>query len=199
MRTIKIVVLGTPGVGKTSLIRRFVDNKFTDRLDGRNRAFSVKTVYVEGRPYSVQLWDSVGPSPPSSFYNDALGAIMVYDITRPATCDHVEDQKKRLDASCELPLGAGPLPVVLVGAKSDDGTMAGRLDASHMRRFVEDHDFVDAFDVSARTGAGVDQAVRELLKVIVESTEQATEALPFRPGEVRRDMEASDYGPCACC
>lgn len=87
----KIVIIGESGVGKSNILSRYVSNKFkTDTATTIGVEFTIKTMQltINGKPISVklQLWDTAGQerykSVTASFYRGAVGALVVYDITR---------------------------------------------------------------------------------------------------------------------
>lgn len=91
----KILLLGDFHVGKTSLIRRFVENSFSDRyLTTIGVKISRKRVeFSEGEPLEMMIWDIEGATPvkqvPRSYLVGASGAIIVGDVTRAETLERV--------------------------------------------------------------------------------------------------------------
>jgi small GTP-binding protein len=83
----KVVLLGESGVGKTSIISRYVHDKFSDTLMCTTGAsFASKKIVLEGNNIKFKLWDTAGQERFRSltriFYQNASVAILVYDITR---------------------------------------------------------------------------------------------------------------------
>ena len=85
---LKLMVLGDSGVGKTSFIHRFVDGKFCEKyVTTVGIDFREKTIELpeENRKISLQIWDTAGQeryrSLSTSFYRDAMGFILVFDVT----------------------------------------------------------------------------------------------------------------------
>jgi small GTP-binding protein len=94
----KICLVGDFGVGKTSLIRRFVESQFSDRyLSTVGVKISRKRIETEqlGQPLSLQvlIWDIEGSTKykaiAPSYLQGASGAVMVADLTRQETLDHL--------------------------------------------------------------------------------------------------------------
>ncbi|MHA1744818.1 MAG: GTP-binding protein [Promethearchaeota archaeon] len=117
----KIIVLGSPGVGKTSLIRRFVDNKFqTSYVSTIGVDISRKTVKLnETCVVSESLWDIGGQWSQlapyrKKFYQGANFAFVVFDLTRLATFENtkkwIEDLRKSTRDN---------IPLILIGNKAD--------------------------------------------------------------------------------
>ena len=86
----KVVLLGESGVGKTSIISRFINNVFGENISSTTGAsYAGKTMTFdefEGKAIKFEIWDTAGQEQYRSltkiFYKDAAAAILVYDITR---------------------------------------------------------------------------------------------------------------------
>ncbi|KAF8138159.1 ras-domain-containing protein [Boletus edulis] len=91
----KIVVMGNTGVGKTSLLHRYTQNKFDPRnVTSTTGAFFVtKKVYIDGLKVRLQLWDTAGQerfrSMAPMYYRGANAALLLYDITNASTFDDI--------------------------------------------------------------------------------------------------------------
>ncbi|BAU02703.1 hypothetical protein LR48_Vigan10g034600 [Vigna angularis] len=115
----KAVLVGDSGVGKTNLISRFAKDEF--RLDSKPTIgveFAYRNIKVIDKLIKTQIWDTAGQERfraiTSSYYRGALGAMLVYDITKRATFVNV---RKWLHELREF--GGDDMVVVLVGNKSD--------------------------------------------------------------------------------
>ena len=83
----KVLVVGELGSGKTSIIKRYVHQFFSEHYRATIGVdFATKCVEVEGKTVKVQIWDTAGQERyqpmAGAFYRGALGALLVYDITR---------------------------------------------------------------------------------------------------------------------
>ncbi|CAA7043155.1 unnamed protein product [Microthlaspi erraticum] len=115
----KAVLIGDSAVGKSNLLSRFSKDEF--RFDSKPTIgveFAYRNVHVKDKIIKAQIWDTAGQERfraiTSSYYRGALGALLIYDITRRTTFDNI---KKWL---LELRGFANPdTVVVLVGNKSD--------------------------------------------------------------------------------
>ncbi len=90
----KILLLGDFHVGKTSLIRRYVDNSFDDSyLTTIGVKISKKQITLDGEAYELLIWDIEGATPqkriPQSYFRGASGAIFVADVGREETIEHL--------------------------------------------------------------------------------------------------------------
>ncbi|CAM9896328.1 unnamed protein product [Scytosiphon promiscuus] len=163
---IKILVVGDAGVGKTSVIQRYVNDEFSQTHQPTVGVdFFIKEVALEscqstsnpGSTVRVQLWDIAGQDRAKRvnrvFFKGALGALVVYDISRPQTFDSAVKWKQELDANITLPNG-NRLPVVLLGNKVD--LEVAHADTAYIDGFVETHGFVAWSDVSAKATSNAD-------------------------------------------
>ncbi|XP_013878534.1 ras-related protein Rab-25 [Austrofundulus limnaeus] len=115
----KVVLIGESGVGKSNLLSRFTKNEFShDSRTTIGVEFSTRTVQLNGFIIKAQIWDTAGleryRAITSAYYRGAVGALLVYDITKHLTYESVERWLK------ELYVHADPhIVVMLVGNKSD--------------------------------------------------------------------------------
>ncbi|XP_010498208.1 PREDICTED: ras-related protein RABA6b-like isoform X2 [Camelina sativa] len=116
----KAVLIGDSAVGKSNLLSRFSRDEF--RLDSKPTIgvdFAYRSVRVADKTIKAQIWDTAGQERfraiTSSYYRGALGALLIYDITRRTTFENI---KKWLS---ELRGFSNPdtVVIVLVGNKSD--------------------------------------------------------------------------------
>lgn len=115
----KVVLIGDSGVGKSNLLSRFTRNEFN--LESKSTIgveFATRSIQVEGKTVKAQIWDTAGQERyraiTSAYYRGAVGALLVYDITKHLTYESVERWLK------ELYDHADPhIVVMLVGNKTD--------------------------------------------------------------------------------
>ena len=89
---IKITLLGNPGVGKTCIISRYVENTFVENNESTIGAnFSEKTIKRGNKEVTLNIWDTAGQEKFHSlgkhFYKDSYVVILVYDITNQESLD----------------------------------------------------------------------------------------------------------------
>lgn len=170
----KICLLGDFAVGKTSLIRRFVDNQFSDQyLTTVGVKISRKTLSFPspepGEKVDLQLliWDLEGStkfySVASSHLKGASGAVIVGDLTRHETIDHVVEHTK-------LFLSVNPQGFMVVAYNKSDliETQRGVISVLQSIHFEEKDRVVATFQTSAKTGENVAQLFEILAQKIME-------------------------------
>jgi len=102
----KIVVLGNSGVGKTSLVYRYVHGSYSnDQPSTIGASFMTKRIFVDDWKVKFQIWDTAGQerfrSMTPMYYRAASGAILVYDITSNESFDSVKDWVEELRTKVE--------------------------------------------------------------------------------------------------
>uniref|UniRef100_A0A673SXC5 Ras-related protein Rab-25 n=1 Tax=Suricata suricatta TaxID=37032 RepID=A0A673SXC5_SURSU len=115
----KVVLIGESGVGKTNLLSRFTRNEFShDSRTTIGVEFSTRTVLLGTAAIKAQIWDTAGleryRAITSAYYRGAVGALLVFDLTKHQTYAVVERWLKELYDHAEA-----TIVVMLVGNKSD--------------------------------------------------------------------------------
>ncbi|KAL6495603.1 Ras-related protein raba3 [Orobanche gracilis] len=115
----KVVVIGDSAVGKTQLLSRFAKNEFC--LDSKSTIgveFQTRTVKIQSKVIKAQIWDTAGQeryrAVTSAYYRGALGAMLVYDVTKRSSFDHVARWVEELRAHAD-----NSIVIMLVGNKAD--------------------------------------------------------------------------------
>ncbi|RZC62632.1 hypothetical protein C5167_024374 [Papaver somniferum] len=115
----KVVLIGDSGVGKSNLLSRFTRNEFC--LESKSTIgveFATRTLQVEGKTIKAQVWDTAGQERyraiTSAYYRGALGAILVYDTTKPTTFENVTRWLKELREHAD-----SNIVIMLIGNKTD--------------------------------------------------------------------------------
>jgi len=115
----KVVLIGESGVGKSNLLARFTKNEFNhDSRTTIGVEFSTRSIQVDTAVIKAQIWDTAGleryRAITSAYYRGAVGALLVYDLTKHLTYEYVERWLKEL-----LDHADPHIVVMLVGNKSD--------------------------------------------------------------------------------
>jgi small GTP-binding protein len=161
----KICMLGAFAVGKTSLVRRYVDSIFSDRyLTTVGVKIDKRMVTVGGAEVSLILWDIAGEDDISqvrtSYVRGAAGYLLVADGTRPATLDVAQSIQQRVEAE------VGRLPFLVLLNKRDLQDQWS-VPAEHIAALERTGWIVQL--TSARTGEGVAEAFQALAERVVSA------------------------------
>jgi small GTP-binding protein len=189
----KICLLGDPAVGKTSLIRRFVEDTFDEHYVstiGTNVMSKLVNLYIPetGETTSIKLmiWDIAGQKNISdihaSYYSGVEGALIVCDITRQETLEHLPDwvyQYRKITNDSDF--------VVLVN--KSDISYKKMFDAKDAKRIADSYS-AHQFLTSAKTGDGVENAFHTLcFNIVYKSLELPKSALVNKKVELYSKLE----------
>lgn len=113
------MLIGDSGVGKSNLLSRFTRNEFN--LDSKSTIgveFATRSIQVDAKTIKAQIWDTAGQERyraiTSAYYRGAVGALLVYDISKHQTYENVQRWLKELRDHADA-----NIVIMLVGNKSD--------------------------------------------------------------------------------
>ncbi len=163
----KVAMVGASGVGKTSLVRRYISGLFDERyLTTIGVKVDEKVVHVGQREVKLLLWDVAGAeerfSIPMSYIRGAAGCLLVIDGTRGNTVD------LDLEIWSEIQANIGPLPLVVVLNKIDL-VQEWMLDDSKLQSLNMQQ--VPIVSSSAKTGEGVEEAFQAIAQCLLSDSE----------------------------
>jgi len=166
----KVLVIGDYAVGKTSIIKRYCEGYFTPNYKLTIGVdFAVKVVeWDESTSVSLQLWDVAGHERFGTmtrvYYKYAIAAVIVFDLSRPATFDAV--LKWREDINSKVVLANNePIPCLLLANKCDIPGVT--IDRDSLDEFVKKHGFLAWYETSALDDVNIDAAMMTLIRKIL--------------------------------
>uniref|UniRef100_A0A8C0GNV1 small monomeric GTPase n=1 Tax=Chelonoidis abingdonii TaxID=106734 RepID=A0A8C0GNV1_CHEAB len=175
---IKLLALGDSGVGKTTFLYRYTDNKFNPKfittvgIDFREKRVIYHSRGPNGSPgkafkVHLQLWDTAGQerfrSLTTAFFRDAMGFLLMFDLTSQQSFLNVRNwMSKRNRGICEVD-------------NNDQREVFPSLSNERLNFFHILHISIPYFETSAATGQNVDKAVEMLLDLIMKRMEQCVD------------------------
>ena len=162
--TIKYIIVGNAYVGKSNIIYRFVENKFSENYKATiNLDFSYKNMKINDKIFRIQLWDTAGQEEFQSisrgYYKSGACALVVYDITDRETFNNVSSWVEECKNN-----GPSTITLVLVGNKID-------LEDKRQVTYEEGEDFANRnnmqfFETSALNGTNIDKLFNDTVESI---------------------------------
>ncbi|MFX0144048.1 MAG: Rab family GTPase [Candidatus Hodarchaeota archaeon] len=169
--TFKIIICGPSAVGKSSLIRRFVDNAFsTDYQFTLGVDFMSKLVEYEKTKFArLSIWDIGGQDRfqvmRRNFYKGTQGALLVFDLSREQTFYTMQDWLSDLHQTIKK-----DVPIIIIGNKKDIISEIGYvIDREMIRKFINNIN-INLIETSAKTGENVTKAFVQLTRLIIINT-----------------------------
>lgn len=170
----KVVLLGDSGVGKSSLLLRQARGQFSEECNATvGAAFSPLSLRLDdGTVVKFEVWDTAGQERYASlaplYYRGAAAAVLVYDLSRPASLErakHWASELRRNAGNAKL--------VVLVGNKSDLVDAGGAVGQKEAEEYACSQGMPPIFLASAKTGQGVHELFVSLAKQLVAAGQPA--------------------------
>lgn len=161
---VKLVLLGEAAVGKSSLVLRFVSNDFQENKEPTiGAAFLTQKCTIGERTIKYEIWDTAGQERFASlapmYYRNAQAAIVVYDITKPASFIKARHWVKELHEQANR-----DITIALVGNKLDlveddsaeDGKTLRKVSVEEGQSLADEEGLL-FFETSAKTGNNVNE------------------------------------------
>ena len=166
---LKIILLGDISVGKTSIIRRFIEDDFINTYNcTMGVEFRLKSLILdEKHRLDLKIWDTCGEEKfraiTRQYYRDVNGVLLVFDLTNSLSFEQLNSWLQDLE-NC----GEKDLSIIIIGNKCDL-TLKREVDASKIKNFLKDKDYLLYSETSALTGEGIVDAFKTLCRKIMET------------------------------
>ncbi|CAN1345479.1 Ras-related protein RABA2a [Linum perenne] len=204
----KVVLIGDSGVGKSNLLSRFTRNEFclesksTIGVEFATRTLQVN-LFVEGRVVKAQIWDTAGQERyraiTSAYYRGALGALLVYDVTKPTTFENVSRWLKELRDHAD-----SNIVIMLIGNKTDLKHLRGV--ATEDAQSYAEKEGLSFIETSALEALNVEKAFQtilsEIYRIISKKSLSSGESAPDSVKEGKTIVVGESEGvdtKKACC
>ncbi len=177
--TFKLIIAGDGGVGKTTLVDRYVSGTF----NGNSRItlgaqFMVKRLIVGGNAIDLQIWDFGGEDRfrfiLPAYCRGAYGAIFVYDVTNLTSLSHVDDWMQLLHSQ------KGTFPIIAAGTKVDQ-TPARRVGEVEAKNVVGLYGISEILEVSSKTGQNIAALFDKITRAMIQSSHLRPQSPPTKP------------------
>jgi len=190
----KYIIIGDTGVGKTALLFQFTEGKFQAQHDLTiGVEFGAKTIEVDNKQIKLQIWDTAGQesfrSITRSYYREAAVALLVYDVTRRETFNHLKQwlEETRQNANAHT-------TIFLIGNKSDL-TDKRQVDTKEGKAWADEHK-IHFMETSAKSGSNVKNVFVDSSKTIYEQIKAGKYDLSSESHGIKVGLASNQaYGP----
>ena len=195
----KIILLGDSGVGKTSLISRYMDEEFTEnRPCTINTDFTIKSMIIdEYSSAQITIWDTCGQeryrSIARGYFKDAHGILLIYDVTDKRSFTDldiwIEEIKKNTIKE--------DISIILIGNKTD--SKFRNINTEQAENFAKNNNLMYC-ETSCKEGRNIENVFEMITKDIIKKQNNSNfcedknnNVKVFKEKEIKREKEI------ACC
>lgn len=197
---LKVIILGDSGVGKTSLMNRYVNKKFSTQYKATIGAdFVTKDVVVDDKLVTMQIWDTAGQERFQSlgvaFYRGADCCVLVYDVTAPTTFKSLDSWRDEFLIQAS-PRDPENFPFIVIGNKIDQENRA--VSSKRAQAWCQSKNNIPYFETSAKEAVNVESA---FITVARNGLAQESEVELYRndfPDQIRLNDRETTHDNCAC-
>ena len=175
---LKIIVIGSSGVGKTSFVNKWLKNKFIDTYKPTIVSeFGYKIYEYKNNSYRIQTWDIGGQEKSNSmtkiFSRDSHGCILILDINKDIDINEEIKWKKSVDENSVF-IDDGKIPCILLLNKCDLIKDKNKLEEinNEYKTISEKFGFASFFITSVKDGINVDESMKFLIENIIDRIEK---------------------------
>ena len=164
--TFKICIFGDGGVGKTTLINKYLTGVFKgDTTITIGVDFHMKVVKMYGMKVKLQIWDFAGEERfrflLPGYMRGASGGIFMYDTTRYSSLKHIDDWMEALNT--DILKTPEQIPIILVGGKTD-------VDSKEAFKIAKSNNLNGYIECSAKTGENVEIIFETIASIMLEKS-----------------------------
>lgn len=175
----KLLMIGDIGTGKTNIIKQYTQGLFSTNYKSTIGVdFSSRSIKLDDVNIEAQFWDIAGQerfgNMTRGFYKEALGAFIVFDVTRQSTLNAIERWKLDIDNKILFRNTEDPLPTIILANKIDlivpndnDDDDDWNNVVEQLNKLCENNKYVTWIETSAKCNIGIDKAVNTLIKEII--------------------------------
>jgi len=190
LKKYKVLIIGNSCVGKTSILCRHVDGKFSEEVPGTIGVDYRSNTYVrDGKRYDLQVWDTAGQerfrNVTRAYYRDANAALLVFDLSDHVSFENIPMWHSQLLE--QTGRDRKELVIILIGNKSD---LNHEVQLSEIQVLASKLNISTYIQTSAKKGDRVNEVFDQLLEKLI------TKGGPgFIPESLRADIVKVDVVP----
>lgn len=192
--SVKTVTIGDSGVGKSCLLTRFIRDYFDEGSPPTlGVEFMAKIVETEKRQIELQFWDTAGQelfrAVTRGYYRGSSVAYLVFDMTSRQSFESLDRWLKDIKEVTD-----SDIITILIGNKSDLARDR-QVTRDEAEAFAKTH-HMKYFEVSAKTGDGITEAIKSCLPIIDERADKGRFSTPMPSESIIYDNGSNNSGCC---
>jgi len=195
----KVIIVGDSGVGKTSLLNQYVNQRYTQQYRATVGAdFLAKEVMVDDRLITLQIWDTAGQerfqSLGGAFYRGADCCVLTFDLTNAKSFESLDNWREEFLAQ-GAPKDPENFPFIVIGNKVDRETER-KVPTAKAQSWCKNHGNIEYFEVSAKDNISVEDAFQVVAK---QAASREREDDMYFPVTVTLNQQNTQPTKKGCC
>jgi len=164
-----LILVGDCAVGKTSIINRFIENRFNRNIKNTiNIEFRIKSIKLDSNTViDLKIWDTCGEekfhSITKNFYHEADGIFIIFDLSNFKSFSNINIFLKDIHDVCNINNKA----IMIIGNKNDIPIEEQKVKDKDIKKIMEKNREIKYLDVSARSGNNIGDMFIQMSKLIV--------------------------------
>ena len=196
----QFIIIGDATVGKTSILNRFSDGTFNSNYLATVGLENItKDEIIDDKTIRIKIWDTAGQeryqSLAKSFYRNAEGVILVYDVTNLKTYENLKFWLQSIKNNMESDMSE--IPIIIIGNKIDCNEREVKREEAEKFWKAQGYPY---FETSAKTGENIDMTIKYLVKKVINIKEgrkdDGNENIKLEKNEENKNNEEAKK--CAC-
>jgi Ras-related protein Rab-7A len=186
----KVVLIGAPSVGKTSILNRFVEDEFSQDYKATIGAdFRTKEFEIDGQTVLLQIWDTAGQERfralAAPFYRGANICVLVFDVSQRMTFEAIEQWRNEFLHHVDVDESKiKSFPFILLGNKTDLGIQVTK---QEVNSWINNNNYnMEYIETSAKDGINIQQSFEKVAKLCMQ-------ALPATSSLYNAKIASSDH------
>tara|TARA_Y100000780_G_scaffold59932_1_gene52243 strand:+ start:138 stop:764 length:627 start_codon:yes stop_codon:yes gene_type:complete len=189
--SLKFIMVGNPGVGKSTLIEKYINNRFVSPNDITiGVEYNYKIVNIDDKKIKIELWDTAGQerfnSIVRSYYRNAIAVFVVYDISNRLSYNALPRWIRILDE-----VDSNIKFKVLIGNKTDINTFV-HVNKLEGEQVAKKFNFCAFYETSAKNGQNIEDIFENLTKIIKEKIDNGELTLETKGIKSKVNLDSDD-------
>jgi len=201
---VKLLLIGDSGVGKSSLLVKFADDRFSPHIQQTiGMDFKVKMLNLGNKRVKLQIWDTAGQERfhtiTQQYYRNAMGIMLVYDVTNEESFTNVRCWAAQIAAH-----GAEGADRMLLGNKADTGNdgCPQRVVSAERGQALANEYGIPFMETSAKDGTNVKEAfnmIADAVRLRFQNQESTTSSGLTLSAQATSSTDSNGVPNKKCC